>query len=404
MPLRSLLRDLIMQPRVLLAWEGGAGRGHVVTLRIVAEALGDDVICDAALCRMEHAAEIEPCCDRVFPAARLWVNRERRQAAGNPHTATWGDFLGDLNFFDADFLVTQIGWWLDVIRARRSALVIADFAPCAMLAARTAGLPCVAVGTGYSTPPAGLDQYPVLLPGFDRRVHDEVELCAAVNAALDHFGAAPLARLSDIYDGAHLMPRTIAGLDPYDGLRSAPLLPPLNEALPAPGETGTEIFVYFSTTETQDEPLIRAMTGLNLPVRAFLPGATEAVRARFAAAGIAVETAPVAADLIARRTRLFVHAGQHGSLCMGLGMGLPQIAFPQHLEHLFHARRAGAIGVVGTIGQSERDEDQLRTRIHAAYADASAPGRARAAAAALRPHLFGDISAITRQRILPLLG
>jgi len=67
--------DTTGRPRVLLAWEGGAGRGHVVTLKVIAQALGDDVICDAALCRMDHAIELEAYCDSVFPGARLWANR-----------------------------------------------------------------------------------------------------------------------------------------------------------------------------------------------------------------------------------------------------------------------------------------------------------------------------------------
>lgn len=387
-------------PRVLLAWEGGAGRGHVVTLRVIAEALGAAAICDAALCRMEHGAELAPHCDGVFAGARLWTNRARRQAAGNPHTATWGDFLGDLNFWDADFLFTQITWWLQTIKARRSRLIIADFAPCAQLAARLAGIPSIAVGTGYSVPPAGIDCFPVLLPEYAQAVFAEEELLAAVNTALFRLGGQPLERLSDIYAGGAAMPRTIEGLDPYRGLRTAPLLPPLNETLPRPDGSGDEVFIYFSTSETENRALVDALTGLGLPLRAFLPGADSETKRRFAQAGMSIENQPLSFEQINRRSRLLLSSGQHGTLCMGLGMGLGQVAFPQHLEHLFHARRAADLAPVRIVGPTVRDADEIGAIIKDAYDWGGAePG----AVAALRPHLFGDIGGITRTRILPLI-
>jgi len=393
-----------MAPRVLLAWEGGAGRGHVVTLKVIAEALGAAAICDAALCRMEHAAEIAPFCDGVFAGARLWPNRARREAMGNPHTATWGDFLGDLNFWDPQFLITQIGWWLKVIRARQSRLVVADFAPCAQLAALIASIPSIAVGTGYSVPPSGLERFPVLLPDYAISIYDEGELLDAVNRALRHFGSAPLQHLSDIYSGGGAMPRTIAGLDPYDGMRAAPLLPPLNEKLPRPGGSGNEIFVYFSTSETENEALVDAVLGLGLPMRAFLPGADGETKTRFASAGVVVEPTPVPVEDIGRRTRLMIHSGQHGSLCLGLGMGLGQIAIPQHLEHLFHARKAAALAPVSIIGPSMKNADDIAGLIEAAYNDDAASSHARGVAMRLGDELFGDIGAITRERLLPLMS
>ena len=38
-----------MTSRVMLAWEGGAGRGHISTLRSIAQALDGLAICDAAI-------------------------------------------------------------------------------------------------------------------------------------------------------------------------------------------------------------------------------------------------------------------------------------------------------------------------------------------------------------------
>ncbi len=387
-------------PRVLLAWEGGAGRGHVVTLKLIAEALGSDAICDAVLCRMDHAAELTPYCDGVFQGVRLSANRARREAAGNPHVATWGDFLGDLNFWNPQFLITQIKWWLETIKARQSRLVIADFAPCAQLAAQIAGIPSVAVGTGYSVPPSGHDTFPFLLPEHTRRVFAEEELLGAVNVARAHFGAMPLARLSDIYAKSTAMPRTIAGLDPYRGLRQATLLPPLDEKLPHSDGSGDEIFIYFSASQAESPAFVDALIGLDMPMRAFIPGATTGTRELLADAGVTVETQPVAVADISRRSRLLLHSGQHGTLCMGLGMGLGQVAVPQHPEHLFHARRAADLAPVGVVTPAMRDADAISATIMDAYENG---GGDAAATEKLRADLFGDVGAIAPALVFSLI-
>jgi hypothetical protein len=392
------------KPRVLLAWEGGAGRGPVVTLKVIAEALGDDCIYDAALCRMDHAAELAPLCELAFRGAVLWNNEAKRRAAGNPKAATWGEFLGDLNFGDEQFLITQLGWWLATIKARQSNLLIGDFSPVALLAARLAGIPAVAVGTGYSVPPANMDTFPVLIPEFDTRIYDETALVGTVNAALGHFGGQPLSRLPDIYAHALSMPRTIAALDPYARLRSAPALPPLNTALPRLDRSGDEIFVYFSTSEGDDTALMAAIVSLDVPLRIYMPGMGAELAGRLAAAGHQVERAALSGEDIGRRSRLMLHAGQHGTLCLGLGLGLVQIAFPQHLEQLCHARKAQALGTVDIIEKNRLDSRGIRRAILAAYHDAGRQQLARELSERLYPSLFGDIKSLVRQRILPLLA
>ncbi|KKB08719.1 glycosyltransferase [Devosia chinhatensis] len=389
--------------RVLLAWEGGAGRGHIVTLKTIAEALGDGFVFDAALCRMDYAGEIAPLCERVFPSAYLGFDDRRRRASGNPGTASWADFLGDLGFASPQRLIGQIEWWLAALKARQSRLMVGDFSPIAMLAARIAGIPMAAVGTGYSTPPPGMERFPTLLPEHARRIYDETELVAAVNAALAHFGREPIAVFSDIYAGVTLMPRTIAALDPYAPWRCQPVLPPLNEKLPRRRERGDEVFVYFSTRERDDPVLMDVLAGLDLPTRLFMPNIDPDLAARLQSSGIMLETRPVPVEQIASRSRIMVHAGQHGSLCMALGMGLPQVAFPQHLEHLYHARRAQELGTVSLFERHERDGEAIRQAVHAAYKDTTRADRAYALSGALASELFGDISALVRARLLPLL-
>lgn len=389
---------------ILLAWEGGAGRGHLVTLRIVAEALGTAHTYEAALCRMEHASELAPLCRAVFPGAPLYEFRKARIQAGGPGCATWAEFLGDLTFSQPERLSLQLDWWIELIRTRRYDLVIGDFAPLSMLAAHVLGIPSVCIGTGYSVPPPGMDEFPVLLPAYSRRIYSEQALLANVNAALERHRSAPLARLSDIYAATVQVPRTIAPLDPYAGMRRTSLLPPLNESVQRSTGMGDEVFCYFSTREQDDEELMTALERLDMPVRGFFPGLGEAMKARLAKAGVAIETAPVPADLLGQRSRVMLHAGQHGTLCMALGLGLPQLAITQHLEHLYHARRAEEFGTVRVSMRRQWNADTILDAIGDLYETTALASAALDLSDRLRPHLFGDVSRLLRRRLAPVLG
>lgn len=391
------------RPRILLAWESGAGRGHIMTLRTVPEALGTGFAYDAALCIMDHAAELEPFCDMVFPGARLFVDRQERVAAGVLRTATWGEFLGDIGFRNGAFLTTQVKWWQEVLANRCIDLVVADYAPCALLAAQSMDIPAVTIGTGYGIPPAGLETFPVFLPEYGDRLYDESDMVAGINAALEPLGVPQLGYLSDIYRRSHELVRTLDILDPYHGLRTQPLMPPVADvAFPAVSQ-GTEVFVYFSTTELEDAGVVDAIATLGHPIRAFCPGITPDLAARLRSAGVMLENQPVPVELIAKRSRLMVHSGQHGIICLGLAAGLPQIAIPQHLEQLYHARRCAEAGICRIATLDHRDTETLRAIITDAYSDEAMRQRALDLAKDLRAQFAVDPAALIRERLLPLL-
>ena len=392
-----------MKPRVLLAWETGAGRGHLVTLKTVAAALGPDFTYDAALCRMDHADEIAPLCDLVFPAACLYYDQAGVRGPGGTRTATWAEFLADSGFRDSEFLATQVRWWQDVLSARSTDLLVADYAPCALMAAYSMGIPAVIVGTGYGIPPENLASFPVFLPEFSHCLYDEAETLSVVNAAVTPLGVPRLQSLSDVYRRSDELVRTLDILDPYRGQRDRPLLPPVTDVSSLIAGEGEEIFIYFSTSELEDEAVMKAVCTLGLPVRAFCPGLSEPAAAQLRAAGIRLETAPVPVDRLARRSRMIVNSGQHGILCLGLAAGLSQICIPQHLEQLYHARRAEDHGVARVVTIADRTADTLREMIRNAYLDDDLAAASHRSALDLRPQFAVNPGEIIRSRLTPLL-
>ena len=370
--------------RALLAWESGAGRGHIVALKKVANAISDRFECDAALCRMKHADELADSCVAVFQARYLRADPKSLRKGTGVQTATWGEFLGDIGFRNAEFLASQIGWWKSVIQERRITLVVADFAPCAMLAARSLGIPCVAVSPGYGVVPGNYMEFPILLPEYATRLYDEAEMVAAINQAGEAHDVPTLQYLPQLYDcEAHLV-RTLPLLDPCQGDRMFDVLLPLDEQMTEIDGKGDEVFVYFSTNEASEPEVIRAIANLGLPTRAFAPALDDAGLNALAASGVMVERTPYPIDEMRKRSRLLVNAGQHGTLCFGMMAGLPQVSLPQHLEHTYYARKAAQHSVCTVIDRSKRSFDAVMGAVHTAYHDKDLQARCQTLGAELR--------------------
>lgn len=386
----------------LLAWEAGGGRGHVVPLRTIAEAVSDRFTFDAALCELEHKDELAAFCE---PVQGPWLpySGEYRESQGNPPSATWGEVLADIGFRRPEILRECIGWWQGVIRECDISLVIADHAPCALLAARGLGVPSIAIGAGYWLPPPNMDAFPVLLPRFSRLLYDEAETVDIVNSVVPEFGIPKLRRLPEIYEASDQLVFSLDMLDPYREWRKQPLLPPIVGGTVEPASGGDEIFVYFSTTEKSDPGLMEAIGSLGVPVRAFIPGLDALLAEGLARRGVIVERSAVPPDLVAERSRLIINAAQHGTLCLGLGAGLPQVAVPQQREQLYNALAAERRGVLVNVEKEDRSAERFRSIVLDAYEDAAMARRARDLAEELRPHFQQNRRKLIRRRLAAVM-
>lgn len=389
--------------RVLLANEFGAGRGHLVALLHLAQALGPGWVFEAALAERQHAQVLKPLNALVFGGPRLVYRQDRRTGPDAVPTATWGEYLGDLGFDQVQRLREVVAWWRQVLSQRRVALLLADYAPLAQLAARSLGIPCVVTGTGYGLPPADMPRFPCLEEGLDVRLHDEATLLANVNTVATECGLPALQGLPEVYRADLALVHTLPMMDPYQAWRQERLITPIIHIGDAVASDGDEVFIYFSTQELSDASVVEALEALPLPKRAYLPAATPAVAARLAASGMHVETAPVPVDLIARRSRLLVNAGQNGTLSMGMYAGLPQVAWPQHREQRFNALCAQAAGVARLVAPGTGPAGPaLMDAVMAAYADDTMAARARHLATDLRRTLTAPPAQQLQQALAPL--
>lgn len=387
--------------RALLAWEGGDGRGHLIKLKTVAGYLGDRFSFDAALCRLAFRSEIDQLCEAVFACPQFIYSNELRKASGDPLTSTWGEYLGDLGFNSESQLSRRIGWWQKLMRERNISLVIGDFAPCAHMAARGLGIASAVIGTGYNVPPATMKAFPQFLPEYAARIYDEAILVSNVNAAGLALGLPGIQHLPEVYAATAHLAFTLPFLDPYSEHRKEAQLPPIGTDLPSAPSTGNgdEIFLYFSEARSEEESWVDTLADTGVPLRLFMPKLESAARARLAAKGCIIEERPVSVDQLVGRTRLMVHAGSHGIVCMGVGAGIPQVAIPQQLEQLFNGKRIEEQGVAVVVPRSEQTADSIRDAVLSAYSHPSLPRRAVELAGEIRPHFEVNRRKLVRRRL-----
>ena len=348
---------------------------------------------------LQYANEIAPLVERIreAPALRYFepLRRERRQRAG----ATYGDWLGDNGFFSADLVLQQMLAWKDIFEEEDPTLVLGEQSPVAMLTARAMGIACAAIGTGLTLPPPELPSYPPWLSDITEPLWSEPQMIDAVNAALAAFGNLRLQSLPQVYDCDAQFACTPALFDPHHDARKTPTLPPNLPRLDIPERLGDEVFIYLSTWDRHDPIILAAVASLRLPKRMFAPGLEPSLNQPLRDHGIIIEEAAVPPRLIAARSRVALHAGNHGTASLCLRTGLPFVAIPQQREQMFNASRAESAGLGRMIRKHEVTVPDIHKAIYEIYESEEAPHRATELAHHVAPEFANDPVDLIAERI-----
>ena len=386
-------------PKLLLCWETGAGRGHVTTLATVARGAAGLFSSEAALARLEHIDELLLWSERIHSAPLLLrqtdeqllgpsASEARPEKPGTPARFAYGlaNWLGRRGFRDRDLLRIRIRWWRKKIEETRADLVVADYAPNAILAARSLGVPTLVTGTALSVPPAHLERLPVFFRSDDAVLLDEKRTVEVINDVLSPLGLEPLQHLAGLYDCTLQMPRGVSVLDPYAKWRTGPRVLPLDRLPPRSEGTGSEVFIYFSTEELEDPEIWKAMTMLPLTARLVAPGLSSEAAARLAQANsrITIETELLGHTSIVERARLIVCAGQAGMTTLGLLAGVPMVLLPLHAEQALNAQNAVTTGTCRALLPRQRTAEETVGQIAELWEDTVTGAAARSGASSLR--------------------
>ncbi len=387
----------------LLACETGTGRGHVVTLAGVAQALAGGWDCVAALSRREYAAVLSLYCGAVHQAPVMARRPDAEVLAPRPAPLaprivpdfgdrqvlwadSWVNWIGRRGFRNVDLLRAQVRFWQDMIWKTRAELVVTDYAPSALLAARALGVPSVVTGTAIGIAPPAMPRFPILSEVRGGVLLDEDETAALISEAIAPLGGPPLARLAELYTCTLPLARGFAVWDPYAEWRDQRLLLPIENHPPLAEGPGDTVFAYLSTTEFGEPAIVEALRRLRLPLLMFAPGLDPGLARALMADNphLTISFVPLQVADIVRRARLILNAGQAGTAAMAMLAGIPMLALPQHNEHAANARGAARIGGSRVLYRHERTADAIVGALTAMWEDEVLIARARAVAHELR--------------------
>lgn len=321
--------------RILLCWELGAGLGHLIPLRAIAE----------RMTRRGHAVSLVTCDvetakfvfkgirGEIFPAPRMAPKPCCRGASVFAHV------LLNNGFDDIGGLQNRCDAWSDIFDVVRPSLAVFDHCPTGMLAARKYSFPKATLGTGFCIPP-DQDVLPNWRPWLNESPSDLVNaeniVCKNISRAFDEL--EPIERIGQLYgemDCEFLM--TYRELDHFPDRAQGTyrgIFADEGGSIPNwPLGHGKRVFAYLKST-TYFERLLEHLCERDCPSLIFAPSVDPVSQMAIEkkCACIRFSNMPLDLNQVMRECDAVLHHGTHGVASSSLLAGSPAILFPTELE------------------------------------------------------------------------
>lgn len=332
--------------KFLLVWELGGALGHLATLRAVATPLterGHQVT--LALRSLGNAPQFFP----DLPC-HLAPTHQSSEPPAIADPSTFADVLYICGWSDPTTLGELVDQWHTLFREIEPDVVIANYAPTAVLALQGQSPRIVLLGTGFCTPP-NIAPLPDLCPWRDnypeRLLRTERQVLAALNAQLASQGEPPVEHVTELFTrvDANLL-TTVPEMDHYLSRTAGEYVGPCGELAGAapdwPARAGPRVFAYLKPMEALAY-LLDELQRRQLPTLVYAPHA-EDVAKPFASEHLYVVDAPLDMPRVSRECDLAIlNAGHNGTLRILLG-GKPVLAVPLSGEQHLVAQNVERLG------------------------------------------------------------
>ncbi len=319
-----------------MAWEIGGGLGHVVPLLTLArlfKSRGHTPV--FALKNIVEPSFLFR--DEDFPIlqAPVWPEDQYRRKV--PPTRDFADILAFHGLADIRRTLAMVKAWKDLVEIVRPDVIVADYCPALCMAVR-GRVPVMAMGSGFSLPPADLETFPALLPEV-RPLIDRNRFLDRLNQVQRIVGAPELPALSALLDTEARFVMCLPAFDPYAAYRAVPADGPLDPLLQfAPLPQQRRIFVYLGVEVISLRAVFEGLKRIGQPVTAYVRGASPRLQKELAGPGIEISDQPVPYTQVLPRCSLVVHPGSLGTATACLAAGRPQVIVPAHMEHRLNTR------------------------------------------------------------------
>jgi len=339
--------------RVLLAWEFGAGLGHLNRLIAVGRRLAEAG--HAITIAVPRRAATAPVVERSLPGTTVleswsWHVADATTARRVP-THSFADVIWLFGYYKEDALAAAAERWSAVLAEVKPDLVVADFAPTLALVAG-ADLPRVVLGNGYTVPPPGrllppLRPWATAVPK-DSAAHERA-LLGLANRLRKQRGLAPVAHFADLFSAPRTFVCTIPEFDPYGAHRRDPTFTPFNvpriaAGAPVEERAGQPIALYLPANHPHLRDVFAAVAHGGVPCHAYVIGVAPEVVAKSAPPNMAVHRKPLDLRAMLPKARVLIHHAGLATAYAGLQAGVPQLVLPANLEHTITARGLEGFG------------------------------------------------------------
>ncbi|MBX3502053.1 MAG: hypothetical protein KF889_21640 [Alphaproteobacteria bacterium] len=330
--------------RILFAWELGGGIGYVDRLSQVATALAAEGHEPVFVVRdLIGTAELF--------AGKPWIVMQAPMAVGLLHPTqpsfvpgSYADLLAVNNFANAEHLFRLAHAWHMLFLALQPALVVAEYAPVATLAAH-GRIPTIAMGHGYILPPPDQGEFPIFDPATQRFAPPE-RILEAVRSAQQRLGGIVADTVPAVIGGTRHFVTSFAETDPYAGFRSQPDAGPLESIPPPVAPAGRPSFyAYLSATHPQLRMILQSLVECGLPGAAYVKRVTPEIRQYLGERKVHVFDRPPPLADVTRGAHVVVHHGAAATLAAAMGAGRPQMLWPEVADQQVSANTVDRLGV-----------------------------------------------------------
>jgi UDP:flavonoid glycosyltransferase YjiC (YdhE family) len=383
--------------RAIFAWELGGELGHARrTLQVARElrVLGHEtafVFLDLASLGAPGNEGLE-----WFQAPIVPPSRAPSRAPLNP-----SEILLNRGWGDANGVAGALRGWLGLYALWKPDVVVADYAPGAQLAARAAGVPRVAIGSGFSTP-AAHDPMPAMRSWIAtdesalRRL--DAQLLAAIRQAYARVTTAPPPEhASELFRAEATLVCSWPEIDPFGPREDVEYLGPQDD--PRAGaseswrsESRPRILAYLKPRDPRFAALLDALRAVAAESIVAAPGLPPPQVAALSSEKLRIHGEPLALDGLMEGADLCVCHSGPGIVGRALAAGVALALLPQQLEQYLVGRRVVTAGAGVMVAPDEAMPD-LRAWL------AQALGRAELRRAAAASTLRARVRASAAQRI-----
>jgi UDP:flavonoid glycosyltransferase YjiC (YdhE family) len=274
-----------------------------------------------------------------------------KEGLGMAAPSSLAEIMLGCGYADAEWLTAALREWLRLLGEWKPDLLVADYAPTALLAARVMGLKRVSLSISFAVPPPLSPLPPFRFdrpPPPERVAAADAQVLATVNRALSAVGAAPLGALHEQFQSDEDFILTFPELDAYGNRPTARYWGPRYRddagiSVHWPAGRGPRVLVYLKRELPQMDALIDLLAASPCRVIAYIPDLELERARRLKGALRIVSDKPVRFSPLLSECDLFV--SQAGSAATGTVLaGVPQLMFPVHYEQYLSAIRIAQLG------------------------------------------------------------